>query len=163
MRRTLSVLNKRVSILPIPVHLGQPHVGTDMSPAMLLNSGLQGILEENGWNVTVHEQLCDPHRFRPKSWTEEEKKLNARNCLEIGQACQRIEERVYKQAVTDDFLLMLGGDHSIPIGTIPAIVRARPNTGIVWVDAHADINTPETSGSGNIHGMVRLPINYIQY
>lgn len=53
----------------------------------------------------------------------------------------------------DHFSLILGGDHCIPIGTIPALMATRPNTGIVWVDAHADINTPQSSASGNIHGM----------
>ena len=50
-------------------------------------------------------------------------------------------------------MLILGGDHCIPIGTIPGIRKNRPSTGVVWVDAHADINTPTTSLSGNMHGM----------
>ena len=53
----------------------------------------------------------------------------------------------------DDFSLILGGDHCIPIGTLPALMKLRPDTGIVWVDAHADINTPQISSSGNVHGM----------
>ena len=48
---------------------------------------------------------------------------------------------------------MIGGDHSIALGTISGVTSARPNTGVIWVDAHADINTPRTSGSGNMHGM----------
>ena len=51
------------------------------------------------------------------------------------------------------FVITLGGDHSIAIGTVTGILRARPDTGIIWVDAHGDINTPATSGSGNLHGM----------
>ncbi len=51
------------------------------------------------------------------------------------------------------FVITLGGDHSIAIGTVTGILRARPDTGIVWVDAHGDINTPATSSSGNLHGM----------
>lgn len=53
----------------------------------------------------------------------------------------------------DNFVLIIGGDHSISIGTVPAIVKARKSTGVIWVDAHADINTPETSSTGNMHGM----------
>ena len=51
------------------------------------------------------------------------------------------------------FPLVLGGDHSIAIGSLAGILRARPHTGVIWVDAHADLNIPETSGSGNFHGM----------
>ena len=52
-----------------------------------------------------------------------------------------------------DFTLIVGGDHSLSIGTIPSLIKARPKTGVVWVDAHADINTPFTSLTGNLHGM----------
>eukprot|EP00602_Paraphysomonas_sp_CaronLab_P010999 CAMPEP_0185020966 /NCGR_PEP_ID=MMETSP1103-20130426/3615_1 /TAXON_ID=36769 /ORGANISM="Paraphysomonas bandaiensis, Strain Caron Lab Isolate" /LENGTH=295 /DNA_ID=CAMNT_0027552199 /DNA_START=156 /DNA_END=1043 /DNA_ORIENTATION=- len=134
------------------MHLGQKHAGTDLSPQLLQNLGLMDILRENKWEVTVSENLCDPSKYSSEP-TDEDKLHNAKNCREIGLACQKIEKGVYEHAKTDNFLLMLGGDHSIPIGTIPAIKRARPNTGIVWVDAHADINTPSGSESGNIHGM----------
>ena len=67
--------------------------------------------------------------------------------------CEKIFHQVSEHSITDNFLLILGGDHCIPIGTIPAIKKHRPNTGIVWVDAHADINTPTLSQSGNMHGM----------
>ena len=142
-------------MLPIPMHLGQPHAGTDLSPAMLQTFGLFDVLEENGWKYVKSENLCDPSRYYCDP-TPEDSAFKAHNCRNIGLACQSIEKRVYEHAVTDNFLLIIGGDHSIPIGTLPAITRARPNTGVVWVDAHADINTPETSGSGNIHGMVAI-------
>ena len=154
MRRTSSLLLGKVSILPVPVHLGQPHLGTNLSPAMLLGSGLQGILEKIGWKVTVHPSLCDAKKLYSATVSPvDDEKYNAKNCRQIGIACRAIQDRVYEEALKDNFVLMLGGDHSIPIGTIPAICKARPNTGVVWVDAHADINTPANSASGNIHGM----------
>ena len=154
MRRSLFRLKEKiVSVLPIPMHLGQPHAGTDLSPAMLQSFGLFDMLRENGWKAIPSENLCDPSQYYYQSIPEDDA-YNAHNCRKIGAACQIIENRVYEHALTENFLLMIGGDHSIPIGTIPAIVRARPNTGVVWVDAHADINTPKTSLSGNIHGMV---------
>lgn len=137
------------------MHLGQPHAGTDLSPAMLQTFGLYDVLKDCGWKYIKSENLCDPSQYYCDP-TPEDDAFNAHNCRKIGLACQAIEEKVYKHALTDNFLLIIGGDHSIPIGTIPAIVRARQNTGVVWVDAHADINTPKTSGSGNIHGMVEL-------
>jgi arginase len=156
MRRSILRLKERVvSVLPIPMHLGQPHAGTDLSPAMLQTFGLFDVLKETGWRAVKSENLCDPSQYYSQP-SREDNLLNAHNCDKIGQACQLIEQKVYQHAITENFLLIIGGDHSIPIGTLPAITRARPNTGVVWVDAHADINTPKTSGSGNIHGMVSV-------
>ena len=81
------------------------------------------------------------------------KDIHAHNFSIIGQYCAAIYDRVKVAAESNDFLLMLGGDHSIPVGTIPAILSSRPQTGVLWVDAHADINTTQTSPSGNMHGM----------
>lgn len=76
-----------------------------------------------------------------------------KNCSQVGSVCESIYHQVQKEAASDNFLLILGGDHCIPIGTLPGILTSRPNTGVVWVDAHADINTPSSSPSGNMHGM----------
>ncbi len=152
----LKQTQKMVSVLPIPMHLGQPHAGTDLSPAMLQSSGLFQVLQENDWLAIRSENLCDPSQYSDGNGGRNDIELrdyNARNCSKIGLACEKIDQQVYQHAITDNFLLIIGGDHSIPIGTIPPIFRARKNTGVVWVDAHADINTPETSRSGNIHGM----------
>jgi arginase len=77
----------------------------------------------------------------------------AKNIAQVGHTAENLMKVVSKEAAKDDFVLILGGDHCIPIGTISGIIHSRPNTGIVWVDAHADINTPEASNSGNMHGM----------
>jgi arginase len=71
----------------------------------------------------------------------------------VGAVCKEVHDRVYERAKRGDLLLTLGGDHSIATGSISAILRAHPETYVIWVDAHADINTPETTGSGNLHGM----------
>ena len=78
--------------------------------------------------------------------------------MAVSAVTQRISEQVYEQAKDGRCVLTLGGDHSIAIGTIAGTSKAiRERLGremaVIWVDAHADINTPETSGSGNIHGM----------
>jgi arginase len=69
-----------------------------------------------------------------------------KNCYNIGSSCEQIHRTVASAAKEDDMLLILGGDHSIAMGTVSAICRSRPKTGIVWVDAHADINTPAGTG-----------------
>lgn len=78
--------------------------------------------------------------------------------LGVSAATQQLSQQVYDQAKTGRCVLTLGGDHSIAIGTISGTAKAiKERLGremaVIWVDAHADINTPETSGSGNIHGM----------
>lgn len=72
--------------------------------------------------------------------------------------CKTVAEAQFAAASEGKFCLTVGGDHSIGIGTVAGILKARPNLGVVWVDAHADINTPATSPSGNIHGM---PIGFL--
>jgi arginase len=82
-----------------------------------------------------------------------------KNPLSVSAATQRLSEQVYEHASQGRCVLTLGGDHSVAIGSIAGIARAvrerlaGRELAVIWVDAHADINTPETSGSGNIHGM----------
>lgn len=64
-----------------------------------------------------------------------------------------IFEAVHESAAAGKFPLILGGDHSLSAGSVAGVLKARPNTRVVWVDAHADLNTPATSPSGNMHGM----------
>lgn len=81
-----------------------------------------------------------------------------KNPLAVSAVTKKLSEQVYEQAKEGRCVLTLGGDHSIAIGTVSGTAKAiRERLGremaVIWVDAHADINTPETSGSGNIHGM----------
>jgi arginase len=117
-----------------------------------MEGGLANTLTDLGWRIDIVDpSLFDQSRYDKAGY---DNSSNPKNCNIAGKAMKDIEDTVYEHAHNkENFLLMLGGDHSIPIGTIAAVKRARPNTGIVWVDAHADINTPKTSGSGNLHGM----------
>jgi arginase len=83
---------------------------------------------------------------------------NAKNSIIVGKGCEMIANVVNDVIGKGQFPLILGGDHSIGAGSLAGILQARPNTGIIWVDAHADINTPATSSSGNMHGM---PISFL--
>ena len=142
---------RTAAIIRVPISLGQPLLGPDRSPQLLLERGLLKMLDECGWATEVLPEIKNSDDVRRKGGGDG---LNAKNVAEVGRVCERIFATVLEQAQTEDkFLLILGGDHCIPIGTIPGIVRARPSTGIVWVDAHADINTPQSSLSGNMHGM----------
>ena len=147
-----SAVNNVVSLVSIPLSIGQPYVGPDRSPDMLKRNGLLQMLGDIGWRV---EQLPDITEVQGSDMGSiEMSTANAKNCAAIGATCKIISEVLYEKASqTNNFILVLGGDHCIPIGTIPGLIKGRPNTGIVWVDAHADINSPASSLSGNMHGM----------
>ena len=91
----------------------------------------------------------------PDSSKDIEAGLKANNHALISQNLQELDLIIDKEMTKnkENFMLFVGGDHSISMGTIPSLVKHRGRTGIVWVDAHADINTPQTSPSGNMHGM----------
>jgi arginase len=134
-----------VSILGCPVSLGQPLLGVDDGPSALRAASLVQRLGRLNWRVNDLGNLQFP--TLPGSHPK------ARFAHTIGNANRVIAEKVSKEAAQRRFVLSLGGDHSIAIGTIAGVMQARPDVGIVWVDAHADINNVDTTLSGNVHGM----------
>mmetsp|Transcript_16824 Transcript_16824/g.38748 ORF Transcript_16824/g.38748 Transcript_16824/m.38748 type:complete len:269 (+) Transcript_16824:470-1276(+) len=107
------------------------------------------MLTKLGWRV---EDLGDLD-FTAATTTSSLTQDNAKNCGFVGNACSKLADIVQSTLLHDKFPLILGGDHSIAWGTLSGILRVRPNTGVLWVDAHADLNTPETTQTGNLHGM----------
>ena len=77
---------------------------------------------------------------------------DAHHSLAVGAGCHRLSDAVFAKAAEGKFVLTLGGDHSIALGTLAGVLRARPDSRVLWVDAHADVNSPEGSPSGNMHG-----------
>ena len=150
------VTNNIVSLMSIPLAIGQPYVGPDSAATALKNNGLLQLLGNCGWRI---EQVPDILEVNSNDQGQMDMSgLNAKNCASIGATCEEVAKVIYDKASGDNFVLILGGDHCIPIGTIPGLMKARPNTGIVWVDAHADINIPSSSPSGNMHGM---PVSFL--
>lgn len=133
-----------VVIAGAPLGYGQPKVGVETAPEQIRNSGLLGRLADIGWRVDDHGDLELP-THTPGS------KIGSYEM--VGEAGRIIADHVYSTCMSGKFALTLGGDHSVAFGTIAGAIKANPNTRIVWVDAHADLNTPETSPSGNLHGM----------
>lgn len=76
----------------------------------------------------------------------------AHHSVAVGAGCRRLADAVHAKAAEGRFVLTMGGDHSIALGSVAGILQARPNARVLWVDAHADINTPAGSPSGNMHG-----------
>ena len=138
---------RTVRILGVPMDMGQSRRGVDMGPSAIRYAGLQEHLQRLGYTVYDCGNLDVPV-------VEEvtEREPNARYVEAVAEVCNRIYQEILTCMAEDDFAIVLGGDHSISIGSIAAMARRQP-TGVIWVDAHGDFNTPETSPSGNVHGM----------
>lgn len=153
---------KRVAIIGAPMALGQPQLGVDQGPAFIRSGGLHARLEADDWIVDERGDVDfanldeDSHAAGMKSSGQSTVVDSpiALNSLSVGHANFKVYEKAFASASSDQFVLTLGGDHSIAIGSVAAILKARPEVAILWVDAHSDINTPTASGSKNIHGMV---------
>eukprot|EP00978_Attheya_sp_CCMP212_P040805 scaffold226470_cov50-Attheya_sp.AAC.2 len=142
---------KTVSVIGAPMTYGQPFVGTDAGPRLLREAGLLKMLSSLGWRV---EDVPDLDFESLGGGNKEQSYLiNAKHSRMVGRGTEMLAALVEEKLQSGAFPLILGGDHSIAIGSLAGILRARPQTGVVWVDAHADINTPAGSESGNMHGM----------
>ncbi len=141
---------KRIRIIGAAMDLGQNRRGVDMGPSAIRYAGLYERLQGLGYDVVDSGNVTAPQaeELDANASVEEGK---AHHIKEIAQVCQAIYERVQTAHEADERIVFLGGDHSISVGTVSAI--ADEHVGVIWFDAHADINTPESSPSGNVHGM----------
>lgn len=128
--------------------LGQLRRGVDMGPSAIRYAGVVERLESLGYQVN---DLGDIEIGRDRLTTDPLTGL--RNLEAVVQASTKIADKVDKIMKEGSFPLVLGGDHSIAIGTLAGISKYFKRLGVIWFDAHGDLNTPETSPSGNIHGM----------
>jgi arginase len=141
-----------VSILGVPVDFGSAMAGVDIGPAALRVARLNQRVAQLGYEV---RDLGDMRVTRPQAMAAAGEKL--KYLSEIGAVCEELALEVRKILGGGEIPVVLGGDHSIAIGSIAgatSFYRERKETlGLIWFDAHADMNTPETTPSGNIHGM----------
>ncbi len=141
-----------IAILGVPMDLGAGRRGVDMGPSAIRVAGIQSRLIELGYKVedcgNVAVQLPENSREGSK---------RARFLAEITATCERLRDQVATIAGQKKFPVILGGDHSIGAGTVAGMAvhmhSKNAKLGLIWVDAHADMNTPATSPSGNVHGM----------
>lgn len=137
---------KNVTILGVPMDLGAGKRGVDMGPAAIRHAYIKSRLEAMG---KIVEDRGNIHV--PVSVNRENEFMKHRE--EVLQVCRELADEVFQIYVEDSFPLILGGDHSIAIGTIAGLAKDEPELGVIWIDAHADFNSVESSPSGNIHGM----------
>ena len=143
---------RKIRVIGVPLDLGQSRRGVDMGPSAVRVAGLEARLEalgltvEDGGNVPV-----------PIAETKKQGDPNAKYLKEIAATCAKEAELVLKALEQGMIPVVLGGDHSIAAGTVSGVAefyrRQHQSIGLIWIDAHSDINTPETSPSGNVHGM----------
>jgi arginase len=139
----------RVDVVGVPMDLGADRRGVDMGPSAIRYARLKESLERLGIEVTDRGNLAVPV---PESVSAADQ--NAKYFPIIHAVCEELAGVVEEIVRGGGFPLVLGGDHSIAMGTIAGVARAREKApGLIWVDAHGDINTPLTSPSGNVHGM----------
>ncbi|AVD54838.1 arginase [Heyndrickxia coagulans] len=141
-------MEKHIAIMGVPMDLGQRYKGVDLGPQAIRYAGVKEGLEKLGCAVT---DLGNIEIGRAEQLPDDE--ANARNLKTIAKASQFIAEHTDEIVKSNRFPLIFGGDHSIAIGTIAGISKHYRNLGVIWFDAHADMNIPETSPSGNVHGM----------
>lgn len=140
--------NKKVTILGAPLDLGSSRRGVDMGPSAIRYSGLQERLERLGFEV---EDCGDVRAEIPEVAAVHD--THARFLDAILASCAQIAVKVADIARTGHLPLVLGGDHSIAMGTIAGLHSVYGKGGVIWVDAHGDLNNPSNSPSGNVHGM----------
>jgi arginase len=143
---------EKIRIIGVPMDLGASRRGVDMGPSALRVAGLQSRLKQLGRQVEDVGNVAVP---QAEEQPYGEKK--ARYLDEITQTCKGLAEMVRKTLDEDMLPLVLGGDHSIAIGTVAGAAahfnKSGKRIGVIWLDAHGDMNTPESSPSGNVHGM----------
>ena len=147
-----SVPGRPIRVLGVPLDLGQSRRGVDMGPSAVRVAGLEAKLEalghivEDGGNIAV--------AIRETKQVGDD---NARYLKEITSTCTKLAEQVVDTLAAGQTPLVFGGDHSIAVGTVSGVSdfyrQQGKKIGLLWIDAHADMNTPATSPSGNVHGM----------
>lgn len=145
-----------IHLIGVPLDLGAGKRGANLGPAAIRYAGL-------GLSPRIDEQLSKlghplidegnipvrAFKFPPEDGGE----ARLHYLMPITAVCKQLATMVERHCGPEDFPLVIGGDHSIAMGTIPGVVRARGPVGVIWIDAHADFNTAGSTPSGNIHGM----------
>ncbi|MBS4201643.1 arginase [Bacillus sp. FJAT-49732] len=139
---------KKISILGVPMDLGQTRRGVDMGPSAIRYAGVLNRLKKLDYDV---EDIGDI--VVKVDNLEEDNHTTLKNLKAIARISEEIAHSIQTIIENKRFPLLFGGDHSIAIGTIAGISKFYENLGVIWFDAHGDLNTEETSPSGNIHGM----------
>jgi arginase len=140
---------KHASVIGAPLDLGQSRRGVDMGPSAIRYAGLFDRLTDMAYDVLDRGNVAAPE---PEALRVQD--VRARYLAEILDACAALAALVEEAVRAGSRPLVLGGDHAVALGTLAGLRAASGEPGgVVWIDAHGDLNTPDTSPSGNVHGM----------
>jgi len=144
---------RRIAVLGAPINMGASQRGTLMGPAALRTAGLLALLESLGFGVTDHGDLT----VAEKSDLADPPPVNTNHYREIQRWTRALSRQGYELARSGAIPIFLGGDHSLSMGSVNAVSRHWQEVGrelfVLWLDAHADYNTPSTTPTANMHGM----------
>jgi arginase len=137
-----------VAVIGAALDLGAGRRGVDMGPSAIRYAGLEARVEELG---REYVDLGNVQTAVPEAAPVGDERM--RYLKEILAACARVADKVESAFEAGELPLVLGGDHSVAIGTLGGLARVNGPGGVLWIDAHGDLNRPETSPTGNVHGM----------
>ncbi|KAL7747918.1 Arginase, catabolizes arginine to ornithine and urea [Sorochytrium milnesiophthora] len=145
-----------VSIVGVAFSGGQGKGGVEHGAQTLAEFGLHSQLKDLGWEVSVDDRMHDVTSLQPASDANIGKLKQPRY---VSRVCEKLSQVVEEHARKGHLALTIGGDHSLAMGTIAGTARVHgEKLAVIWVDAHADINTPESTDSGNLHG---CPVSFL--
>lgn len=151
-RGVQSLPPRQIKVIGVPLDLGASRRGVDMGPSAVRVAGLEARLEALG-----HEVKDGGNISVAIAETKHAGEEHARYLSEITETCAKAAEMVERSLEEGMTPVILGGDHSVAAGTVAGVAafyrKQHRKIGLLWIDAHADLNTPETSPSGNVHGM----------
>jgi arginase len=139
---------KPVAVIGAPLDLGAGRRGVDMGPSAIRYAGLDQRITELGRKCVDWGNVETAVAEATDVGDEQ-----ARFLPQILETCTRVASHVERAVAEEHLPLVLGGDHSVALGTLGGLARLGGPGGVLWIDAHADLNRPETSPSGNVHGM----------
>ena len=141
-------INDKLTLIGVALELGASTKGISLGPAAMRYAGVVERLENIGYEVEDRGDI-----IARKQTTQSSSTTTLKNLDEVARVNEILCEEVSMAMSKGRFPLTLGGDHSLAIGSIAGVLQHKENPGLIWFDAHGDINTEDTSPSGNIHGM----------
>jgi len=146
------IRHQKIQIIGVPLDLGASRRGTDGAPSALRIAGLGAGLRGLGYELSIEQDIAVPSKESRAEVPQEPPYKQ-----EILAVCQQLATMTRQALQQHQFPLVLGGDHSIAMGSVTGSASLfqsqQQQIGLIWLDAHGDMNTPQTSPSGNIHGM----------
>jgi arginase len=147
----MSAVQKTAHIVGVPMDLGQQRRGVDMGASAVRYAGLTSAIRKLGYTVSDSGNLRVPIA---EQIDHDPTDGRAHNASAIGQVCRDLYDLMRDALATSDIAITLGGDHSVALGSVAAALEQPRKLGVLWVDAHGDFNTPMTTHTGNVHGMI---------